>query len=112
MFRAVFPIMKKSTTALGEEIFKSGVNVVKDVWKHGDLVTAQKKRGNELLGNISNRVADHMFGSGYLPNSSFNQLKHSVKTKKTRKVVRKQTKKKPTKKSKTKKVSKKSKKNC
>lgn len=98
MFRAVIPIMKKSSTALGEELLKSGANVVKDVWKHGDLSAAQKKRGKELLTNITNRVSDHMFGSGYSGGLGVprKQLKRTVTRKKTRKVTKKGGKKKKT----------------
>lgn len=87
--------MKKSTTALGEELFKTGVNVAKDVWRHGDLAETKKKRGREFLSNVTNRVADHMFGSGYPNNINYTQLARAVKPKKTRKrkAVKRRTKK-------------------
>lgn len=99
MFRAVIPIMKKTSTALGEELLKSGSNVVRDVWKHGDLSTAQKKRGKEFITNISNRVSDHMFGGAYsgVLGVRRKQLKRGSTRKKTRKVIKKRGKKKATK---------------
>lgn len=42
MFRAVLPIVKKGTKALGEELLKSGVNAVEDIWRTGDLATTKK----------------------------------------------------------------------
>lgn len=99
MSRAVIPIMKKSSTALGEELVKIGVNLVKDVWKHGDLSAAQKKRGKELITNISNRVSDHMFGGGYSGGLDVRQkqLERIGTRKKTRKVNKKRGRKKTTK---------------
>lgn len=96
MFRAVLPIKKKSSIALGEELIKSGRNVIKDVWKTGDLKTAQKQRGRQFVTNISNRVSDHMFGSGYsnVVVVRGKQLKRSTKRKKTRKAVKRTAKKK------------------
>lgn len=98
MFRAVLPIMKKSSIALGEELIKSGRNVIKDVWKTGDLKTAQKQRGRQFVTNISNRVSDHMFGSGYsnVVGVRRKQLKRTTKRKKTRKAVKRTAKKRKT----------------
>lgn len=95
MFRAVIPIMKKSTAAVGEELLRSGANVMKDVWRTGDLAKAQRKRGKEFIANISNRVSDHMFGGGYprLPIDRLKQLKSGGKRTKTRKVVKRSAKK-------------------
>lgn len=95
MFRAVIPIMKKSTAAIGEELMRSGANVVRDVWRTGDLRGSQKKRGKEFIANISNRVSDHMFGGGYprVPIARRKQLKSGGKRKKTRKVVKRGAKK-------------------
>lgn len=94
LFRAVFPIVKKSTSALGQELLKSGVGVLNDVWTTGDLKTAQKKRGKELISNVSNRMSQHMFGSGYNMQAAFKrgQSKRSTNVKKTRKVTKRKTK--------------------
>lgn len=93
--------------ALGKELLRSGSNVEHDVWKSGDLPTAQKKRGKELINKISNRVSDHMFGSGYSNSLGIRhgQLKGGTRGKKTQK-AKKATKRK-TVKSKTKKAGKK-----
>lgn len=98
MFRAVLPIVKKGSKALGEELLKSSANAVGDIWKTGDLAVAKKRRGKEFVTNISNRVSDHMFGSGYtnLLGIRRKQLKPSAKRKKV--VKRKAVKRKPKKK--------------
>lgn len=97
------PIIKKSGTALGQELLKSGVGLANDVWRTGDLETAQKRRGKELINKLSTRVSDHMFGSGFTQQFGVKraQYKRSTATKKTGKVTkRKNTKKKSTKKKK------------
>lgn len=93
LFRAVFPIVKKSTSALGQELLKSGVGVLNDVWTTGDLKTAQKKRGKELISNVSNRMSNHMFGSGYTTQAAYKraQSKRSSIPKKTGKVTKRKT---------------------
>lgn len=114
MFRAVIPIMKKSSLAAGQELLKSGVNLVQDVWKNGDLKAAKKKRGKEFISSVSNRMADHMFGSGYSNQFGVRrtQLKASSKGKKTKKAVKRKSVKRKTQKRKTvKKKSKSTKKN-
>lgn len=90
MFRAVIPILKKSSLAAGQELLRSGANLVGDVWKTGDLKDAQKKRGKEFISNVSNRVSDHMFGSGYshLMGVRRAQLKSSSRGKMSRKTVK------------------------
>lgn len=89
------PIVKKGTKALGEELLKSGANTVGDIWKTGDLIATKKKRGKELVTNISNRLSEHMFGSGYtnLLGVRRKQLKRTIKRKKTRKAVKRKPKK-------------------
>lgn len=98
MFRAVLPIVKKGTKALGEELLKSGANAVEDIWRTGDLATTKKRRGKELLTNISNRVSNHMFGSGYknLLGVRRKPLKRAGKRKKARKTVKRNPKKRKT----------------
>lgn len=93
VFRAVIPLMRKSTVAAGQELLKSGVNLVQDVWKTGDLKKAKNKRGKELITNVSSRVADHMFGSGYSGISGVRrtQLKAKGGTKKTGKASMKKS---------------------
>lgn len=94
MFRTVLPIMKKGAIAAGEELLKSGANIVSDVWTTGDLKEAQKKRGKEFVSNISNRVSEHMFGKGYptLLKLQHKQLKKGSVGKKTQKVAKKKKK--------------------
>lgn len=88
MFRTVVPIVKKGSTALGQELLKSGVGVAEDIWKTGDLKYAQKRRGKELISNISNRVSNHMFGSGYTSHLGGyrGQLKRATRRRKVSKV--------------------------
>lgn len=87
VFRAVIPIVKKSSIALGQELLRSGSNIVHDVWKTGDLAAAQKNRGKEFISKVSNRVSDQMFGSGYGNRFAvqYKQLKGSAHGNKTRK---------------------------
>lgn len=91
LFRAVIPIVKKSTSALGQELLKSGVGVLNDVWRKGDLKTAQTRRGKEFISNISNRVSDHMFGGGLAYPTRVTvkrvQSKRTTKPRKTRKTT-------------------------
>lgn len=98
LLRAVVPIVKRGSTALGQELVKAGVGAVEDVWKTGNLKYAQKKRGKELINNVSNRVADHMFGSGYTPNilAKVTQSKRSNTRRKSGKVTKRKTKKRKT----------------
>lgn len=86
LFRACFPLFKKGSVALGEELLKSGVGIVSDIAKTGDLKAAQNKRGKEFINNVSTRISDHMFGSGYNPtfNTQLKQLKRRVTRRKTR----------------------------
>lgn len=98
--------MKKTSLALGQEALKSGSKIVSDVWKNGDLSSAQKRRGKEFINNVSNRMADHMFGSGYVNSLGVQrkQLKRSASGKKTSSAKKKKkTVKAKTKKGKTKK---------
>lgn len=90
LFRAVFPIVKKSTSALGQELLRSSAGVLNDVWTKGDLKAAQKHRGKEFISNVSNRVTDHMFGSGYnnLHTTAGVQSKKRAKPRKTRKTTK------------------------
>lgn len=84
-----------------------------DVWKTGDLEAAQKKRGKEFINKISNRVSDHMFGSGYAHQLGVKraQFKSGTSTRKTGRVTkRKKTKSKGNKKKKKKAAPKKKKK--
>lgn len=101
LFRCVFPLLKKGSTAVGEELFKTGVGVAKDLWKTGDLNDTQKRRGKEFVNNVSNRFAEHMFGGSYIPHigARLQQLKRKVRRRKTR--VGKVTKKRVSKKKKT-----------
>lgn len=103
VFRAVIPIVRKGTIALGEELLKTGSNVVQDVWKTGDLATAKKTRGKEFINKISNRVSDHMFGSGYsnILGVRREQLKRGSQGKKKQKVTKRKAVKRKTKKGKT-----------
>lgn len=108
MFRAVLPVVKKGTKALGEELLKSGANVVGDIWKTGDLATTKKLRGKELVTKLSNRLSNHMFGSGYSNSLGVQrkQLKRTVKRKKTRKPTKRKSKRRKTVKKKKKTVKK------
>lgn len=98
LFRTVVPIVKKGSIALGQELLKTGVGAAEDIWKTGDLKYTQKKRGKEFINNVSNRLADHMFGSGYTPNliTTLSQSKRSTRRRKSGKVIKRKTKKRKT----------------
>lgn len=53
LFRAVFPILKKGSSALGHELLNSGIGVINDAWKTGDLKAAQKNRGKQFISNLT-----------------------------------------------------------
>lgn len=98
LFRTVVPIVKKGSIALGQELLKTGVGAAEDIWKTGDLKYTQKKRGKEFINNVSNRLADHMFGGGYKPNfiTKLSQSKRSNRRRKSGKVTKRKTKKRKT----------------
>lgn len=65
LFRCVFPLLKKGSSALGSELLKSGVNIISDISKNEPVESTIKKRGKETINNLSKLVGDKMFGSGY-----------------------------------------------
>lgn len=91
LFRAVFPILKKGSSALGHELLNSGIGVINDAWKTGDLKTAQNNRGKQFISNVSDRISNHMFGSGYTSTLGTKraQSKRVTKPKKTSKITKK-----------------------
>lgn len=103
LFRTVIPIVKKSGTALGQELIKSGVDFAGDVWKTGDIKQSKNRRGKEFINKLSNRMSDHMFGSGYSRALELDraQLKRSVAARKARKTTKSKATKSKTKKRKT-----------
>lgn len=64
LFRAVYPLLAKSTKAIGSELFKSGVGLLTDLSSE-DPDAAFKKRGKEIIQNLSSRTSNHLFGKGY-----------------------------------------------
>lgn len=99
--------MKRGSTALGQELLKAGLGAAEDIWKTGDLQYTKKKRGKQLINNVSNRISDHMFGSGYGSHSLLHtqQLRPIIKRRRTGKTTKRKVgkKKKGTKKKITKK---------
>lgn len=65
LFRSVYPILKKGSIALGTELLKTGASCLGDISRSEDPQETFKKRGKEVVNNLSRRAADHMFGSGY-----------------------------------------------
>lgn len=107
LFRCVFPLLKSGTSALGNELLKSGANIISDISRNEPVETVIKKRGKETINNLGRLVGDKMFGSGYKaskavkrPHSATSSL--SGKTVKKRKTSKKVKNKKPTSKSKRK----------
>lgn len=70
LFRCVFPLLKKGSSALGSELLKSGVNIISDISKNEPVESTIKKRGKETINNLSKLVGDKMFGSGYKPRTA------------------------------------------
>lgn len=92
LFRTVYPLLKKSTKAVGSELLKTGVGLLTDLTRE-DPDVALKKRGKEIIQNLSARTSDHLFGKGYpykglLPYSSTQSIKKTQRRRK-RKVVKK-----------------------
>lgn len=65
LFRTVYPLLKKGSMALGSELLKTGASCLGDISHSEDPNEVFKKRGKEVVNNLSRRAADHMFGSGY-----------------------------------------------
>lgn len=65
LFRTVYPLLKKGTIAIGSELLKTGASCLGDISHNEDPQYVFKKRGKEVINNLSQRAADHMFGSGY-----------------------------------------------
>lgn len=109
LFRSVYPILKKGTVALGSELLKTGASCISDMSRSEDPQEVFKRRGKEVVQNLSRRAADHMFGNGYkntLAGVKRRQSSKVTKGVKKRKVAAKTTKK-PPRKTKTKTKSKK-----
>lgn len=111
LFRCVFPLLKSGSSALGNELLKSGANIISDISRNEPVEMTIKKRGKETINNLSKLVGDTMFGSGYKaskavkrPHSSSSA--RSIKTVKKRKASKKAKSKKTTSKSKRKPVKK------
>lgn len=114
LFRCVFPLLKKGTSALGTELLKSGTNIISDISRNEPVEMSIKKRGKETINNLSKLVGDKMFGSGYKANAALKRThsaasSRSVKTVKKPKVAKKKKNKKSTPKNKQRKPAKKSK---
>lgn len=95
LFRGVYPLLKKTSKAVGSELLKSGVGFLTDLTRD-DADVAIKKRGKEIIQNLSARTSDHLFGKGYaykglLPYTSAQSIKKTQRRKK-RKVVKKKRK--------------------
>lgn len=65
LFRSVYPLLKKGSFALGSELLKTGASCLGDISRSEDPQEVFKKRGKEVVNNLSRRATDHMFGSGY-----------------------------------------------
>lgn len=67
LFRTISPLLpfvKSAGKAVGKEVFNSGIGFLKDIATE-DIDTAYKKRGKQIINNLSARAANRMFGSGY-----------------------------------------------
>lgn len=96
LFRTVYPLLKKGTMALGSELLKTGASCISDMSRSEDPQQVFKKRGKEVVQNLSRRAADQMFGSGYKNTIAATKRRQSPKVTKgakKRKVTVKKTKK-------------------
>lgn len=95
LFRGVFPLLKKTTKAVGSELLKSGVGLLSDL-THENPEAAMKKRGKEMINNLSSRTSKHLFGSGYTYKGLFPPTRVQSTKKKQRRRKRKVVKKRKT----------------
>lgn len=65
LFRCTFPLLKKSSAAVGSEILKSGANVFSDISRNENPKASIKKRGKEAIANLGKKIGEQMFGAGY-----------------------------------------------
>lgn len=63
LFRSILPLLKKTGTAIGQEILKSGSDYIGDLSRNEDPHTSFKLRANETLQKIGKRVLGG--GGGY-----------------------------------------------
>lgn len=108
LFRCVFPLLKSGTAKIGNELLKTGANIVSDIARNEDFDTVIKRRGKETIENLGRMAGEKMFGRGYNANATRKRKQSQTKArggKKTKKSPNK--KKKPTSKKKTKQTKKK-----
>lgn len=86
LFRCVFPLLKNSTSVLGSELMKSGVNILSDISRNGDPEFVIKKRGKETINNIGNIIGEKMFGKGYAVNQIRKRRQSTIGTQSVKKV--------------------------
>lgn len=99
LFRCIFPLLKRGSSALGTELLKSGANIISDISKNEPVDKVIKKRGKETINNLSNLVGDKMFGSGYKSSAPLKRLHSPVsscsarnaKKPKVNKIIKKST---------------------
>lgn len=96
LFRAVFPLLKKSGVFLGREVLKGASGMMDDLGNDGEFKTSLKNRGTEVLNNLKKRAYSEMGGEGYKKPLRRRKVKQSPKkrVKKQSKSKNKTTKKK------------------
>lgn len=108
LFRCVFPLLKSGTATVGNELLKTGANIMSDIARNGDFDNAVKRRGKETIDNLSRIAGEKMFGCGYTANVSRKRKQSQTKARGGKKVKKPAKKnKKPATKKKTKQVKKK-----
>lgn len=96
LFRTISPILpfiKSASKAVGKEVLSSGVGFLRDI-ATDDINSAYKKRGKEIINNLSSRAANRMFGSGYrykgLPlQTNYQSIRTPRQTKKRKSIKKK-----------------------
>lgn len=91
------PLLKKSGIAIGQEFTKGASSILDDLGNNGNVKTALRERGTEVLKNLKKRAFDHMNGSGstYLKQAKKRKVTQSqaISAKKQSKAAKKPTKK-------------------
>lgn len=89
----VLPLLKSASKAVGKEVLNSGVGFLKDIATE-DIDSAYRKRGKQIINNLSSRAANRMFGSGYaykgLPlQTNYQSIRTRRQTKKRKSIKKK-----------------------
>jgi hypothetical protein len=66
LIRFIMPVAKKAAKAVGKQALASGANILSDVVQGRNLKESAKEHGRAALGNLADKAAAKMRGSGRL----------------------------------------------